>query len=113
MRSAALATLATLRGDWPRSRELHEEALRIERALGEEWSVAHTLANLAHATMTLADSPRMASKLYEEAIEIFTRGSGITTAWRGARSDSPRRSTMPATMTARAAFSPRACREWR
>ena len=50
---ANLGVVAGIGGDWTRGRDHYEEALTIFRRLGNDWLAAHTLCNLAHATLRL------------------------------------------------------------
>jgi predicted ATPase/class 3 adenylate cyclase len=75
-REAKLLILTTLgwmaldREEYDQASELFEERLALSREMGDTWSLATSLSNLAVVSHSLGDSER-ATELYEESMDLF------------------------------------------
>jgi predicted ATPase len=66
----AAGTLAWQQGDYPRAQALHQEALALQRKLGNTRKSARSLGNLGVLAHLQGDSPR-AQQLLEESLDVF------------------------------------------
>jgi non-specific serine/threonine protein kinase len=64
-----LGIVARRRGDPARAAALHEAALELNRAVGDDWAAAENLNHLAGATLDLGD-PARALALYRESLVL-------------------------------------------